>query len=170
MINDQSQDCDQPQQLNCDQLKWLCEISMRRLESAHRDYDTINTRSGVVIGFAGVFNSLLLPTWITLPKIARVYSGFVWLFMALLMLFFAFSAYQVAEVESIPLKRKTVETYLEIPEYESRLQFISDVIVAADRMAIVNQRKAMYLGRAITALSLQIFLSISVIILGRIFY
>ncbi len=96
---------------------------MKRLESAHRDYDTINTRSGVVIGFAGVFNSLLLPTWIALPKIARVYSGFAWLFIALLMLFFAFSAYQVAEVESIPLKRKTVETYLEIPEYESRLQF-----------------------------------------------
>jgi hypothetical protein len=169
MINYQSQDCDQPQQLNCDQLKWLCEISLKRLESAHRDYDTINTRSGVVIGFAGVFNSLLLPTWIALPKIARIYSGFAWLFIALLMLFFAFSAYQVAEIESIPLKRKTIESYLDRPEHESRLQFISDVIVAADRMAMVNQGKAMYLGRAITALSLQIFLSISVIILGRMF-
>jgi hypothetical protein len=163
---EQSQESNDLQLPSGEQLKWLCEISMKRLEASHRDYDTINTRSGVVIGFAGLFNSLLLPTWVRLPKHIRLFSGFAWLILALLMLFFAFSAYQVAQVEGIPLKRKTVECYLERSESESRLQFVSDVLIAADRMAKVNQRKALYLSFAITALSLQIILSLGVIILG----
>lgn len=164
---DQSQESNDFQLPSGEQLMWLCEISVKRLEASHRNYDTINTRSGVVIGFAGLFNSLLLPTWFQLPKQIRFFSGFAWLFIALLMLLFAFSAYQVAQVEGIPLKRNTVECYLERSESESRLQFISDVLIAADRMTKVNQRKALYLSFAITALSLQIILSLGVIILGR---
>lgn len=61
---------------------------------------------------------------------------------------------------------KTVECYLERSESESRLQFVSDVLIAADRMAKANQRKALHLIFAITVLSLQIILSLSVIILG----
>ncbi len=152
-----------------DQLKWLCDLSMKRLEAAHRDYDTINTRTGVVIGFAGLFNSLLLPTWMKLPPQIRFYSGLAWLLFALIMLFCAFWAYQVTQVEGIPLKRRTVESYLEKSESDSRLQFVSDVLIAADRMATVNRRKALRLSLAITTLALQIFLSLSVIILGRMF-
>jgi len=154
---------------NIDQVKWLCEISMKRLEATHRDYDTINTRAGVVVGFAGLFNSLLIPSWSQLPKSLRFSSGIAWLTMVMLMLYFAFSAYRVSQVESIPLRRQTIERYLASSEEGARLQFMSDAIQAADRMMKVNHRKSTYLGIAIVTLALQVFLSLLVIILGLAF-
>lgn len=154
---------------NVDQVKWLCEISMKRLEAANRDFDTINTRAGVVIGFAGLFNSLLIPSWSQLPKSLRFSSGIAWLAMVMIMLYFAFSAYRVSQVESIPLKRQTIERYLASSDAGARLQFMSDAIQAADRMMKVNHRKSSHLGIAIVTLALQVFLSLLVTILGLVF-
>lgn len=146
--------------------KWLCETALKRLEATQRDFDTLNSRSGVVIGFAGLFNSLLLPSWARLDQNWKVPTGLGWIATAGLMLFFAFSAYKVTKIENMPLRRNTREEYYALTDEQARDQFTSDCIVAADRNEMTNKLKAYDLKIAIYALAVQIILSIIVIILG----
>ena len=164
-----SQECVLKITMATEQLKWISEITLKRLESSHRDFDTINTRSGVVIGFAGLFNTLLIPSWEKLSPCLRYQSGLVWLYLALAMLYHAFRAYQVTDVESIPILRENAETFISIEEEEARRQFLSDVLDAADSMKRINKKKATYLKVAINYLTLQIAMALVVIILSRMF-
>jgi hypothetical protein len=146
--------------------KWLCDIALKRLEATQKDFDTLNSRSGVVIGFAGLFNSLLLPSWARLDQNWKVPTGLGWIATAGFMLFFAFSAYGVREIDNIPLLKATRVRYYALTDEDARDQFTSDCIQAADRNERRNNLKAYDLKIAIYALAVQIILSIIVIILG----
>ena len=149
------------------QAKWLCEIALKRLEAVHKDFDMINARAGIVIGFAGLFNSLLLPSWEKLCPALKVWSGTAWILIALFMLYNAFSAYQVTQVESIPLRVDAFKRLHNMEDEDARYQFASNVIDASDRMSATNMKKAGCLKTAILSLSIQIFLSLIVVIVGN---
>jgi hypothetical protein len=146
---------------------FLCEIALKRLEAVHKDFDLLNARAGIVIGFSGLFNSLLLPSWEKLESSLKAWYGFAWILIILFMLFNAFSAYQVTQVESIPLRVDAFRRLHDMDEEDARLQFASNVIDASEKMSAINKKKAGYLKVAIFSLSVQICLSILVVIIGN---
>jgi hypothetical protein len=146
--------------------KWLCDIALKRLEATHRDFDTINARSGVVIGFSGLFNSLLLQTWSKLDQNWKLPTGLILIAAAGFMLFFAFLAYKVTNIQNIPLLKTTRVRYYGWTDEDARDQFTSDCIDAADRNDKINNDKAYHLNIAIFALAIQILLSVIVVVLG----
>ena len=154
-----------------DQTKWLCDLAIKRLEGLHKDFDTLNGRAGSIIGYAGLFNTLLLPSWQKIDKSLRPPIGIAWLCLVFLMLVFAYDAYRVMTVYSLPAKRESIEKFnLMDDEEEARLQFISATVDASENMSKVNARKAYSLKLSILFFGLQILLSVFVIIVAGSYY
>jgi hypothetical protein len=157
-------DGEEPEDEASPRTKWLCETALKRLEATQRDFDTINARTGVVIGFSGLFNSLLLQSWGRLDQGWKFPTGIGLICTAGFMLVFAFLAYKVTKIENMPLRQSTREKYYVLTDEQARDQFTSDCIIAADRNDMINNRKAYHLNIAIFALAIQILLSVIVII------
>lgn len=153
-----------------DQTKWLCDIVMKRLEALHKDFDTLNGRAGSIIGYAGLFNSLLLPSWQKIDKAWRLPIGITWLSLVVLMLAFAFGAYQVTTVRGLPARAETIERLNAMEEEEARLQFISNTVDASEEMSKKNKWKAYLLKVSIACFGLQIILAVMIIIISGIYF
>jgi hypothetical protein len=146
--------------------EWLCELALKRFESADRAFDSINNRTGVVIGFAGLFNSLLLPSWQKLPLSFRFFSGIIWGSLIALMLFNSLRAFQVTDVEYLPLKRSTAESFLVLTKEAARERWLSNLLDAAKKMEEANNKKASFLRDAIRYLGLQVATLLGVVLIA----
>lgn len=148
-------------------LQWIGEAVLKRFEASHKDFDTLNTRAGAVIGFSGLFNSILIPSWQTLDLQWRFISGYFWIVIVALMLFFAFCAYQVASVESMPIQRHTIDRFLDYDDEDiARLEFISNLTDSCERMSRQIRIKSYYLKISISFFGIQIFASLLLVLLG----
>lgn len=153
-----------------DQTKWLCDLAIKRLEGLHKDFDTLNGRAGSIIGYAGLFNTLLLPSWQKIDKSYRPPIGIAWLCLVLLMLAFAYDAYRVRNVYSLPAKRESMDRFNLEDEEKARAEFISATVDASEKMSKVNARKSYSLKLSILFFGIQIILSVFVIIFAGIYY
>ena len=153
-----------------DQTKWLCDLAIKRLEGLHKDFDTLNGRAGSIIGYAGLFNTLLLPSWQKIDKSFRPPIGIAWLCLVLLMLAFAYDAYRVRNVYSLPAKRESMDRFNLEDEEKARAEFISATVDASEKMSKVNARKSYSLKLSILFFGIQIILSVFVIIFAGIYY
>jgi len=153
-----------------EQSKWLCDLATKRFEGLHRDFDTLTSRAGSIIGYAGLFNTLLLPSWLKIDKIFRLPIGVVWLCLSGLMLVFAFSAYQVRTVYSLPAKHKTINELYLMDEEDARARYISATVDASEKMSDVNKRKAYLLKVSVACFGFQIILAVAVIIISGSYY
>ncbi len=147
-------------------IKWLCELALKRFDAADRAFDVINNRTGVVIGFAGLFNSLLLSSWQKLPFPARYLSGVVWGSLLALMLYNSLRAFQVTDVDNLPLKRSTADSFLSLSEEDARERWLANLLDAAERMENANNLKASYLREAIRYLGLQVATLLGIILVA----
>lgn len=143
------------------QLPWISEVALKKLDASDRAFDTINSRAGVVIGWAGLLTSVFIPALKGLPVTLRAIILSIWLIPFLLMLYHGYRAYSVAKLKPVPITDRLLGQLTSKPEIEARAEMIRMIVLASESNEKSASIKAYHLGKSISYFAIQLLILVA---------
>ena len=147
-----------------DQLPWVSELVLKKFDYADKSFDTINSRAGIVIGWAGLLTSVFLPGLSGLPQQVKNLILAFWAIPFAAMLYFGYRAFAVAKIKPLPITDDTLEDACALTD--SRARMVRMVLQAAEANESAGRRKATHLMNAIRCFAIQMFVLVASVILS----
>jgi hypothetical protein len=151
-----------------DHIPWISELALKKFDYADKSFDTINTRAGIVIGWAGLLTSVFLPGLGGLSQQVKVLVVAIWAFPFAMMLYFGYRAFSVARIKPLPITDDTLEEATALPNTDSRARMVRMVLQAAEANEDAGRKKAKDLMIAIRCFAVQMLILISSLILSSV--
>jgi hypothetical protein len=144
-----------------EQLPWISEVALKKLDASDRAFDAINNRAGVVIGWAGLLTSVFMPALKNLPTTLRASILTIWVFPFLLMLYHGYRAYAVAKLKPVPITDHMLDEFTSKPPVEARAEMIRMIVQASEYNELSAFNKAFHLRKSINYFAIQLIILVA---------
>jgi hypothetical protein len=131
-------------------LPWISEVALKKFDYAERAFDTINTRAGVVIGWASLLTAIFFPALLRLPFIGKSIVLSLWAFPFFIMMYQGYLAYTVASLKAIPVTEDSLPELTSASNLDAHSAVIVKIVIASEINEKACSEKAKHLKRAIS--------------------
>lgn len=114
------------------QLPWISEVALKKFDYADRAFDTINTRPGVVIGWASLLTAVFFPALDRLPVPNKAIVLVLWSIPFFCMTHQGYMAFSVANLKVLPVTEDSLEELTSSSNLLARATVIRKIVKASE--------------------------------------
>lgn len=131
------------------QLPWISEVALKKFDYADRAFDTINTRAGVVIGWASLLTAIFFPALDRLPVLNKAIVLVLWSIPFFCMTHQGYMAFSVASLKALPVTEDSLGELTSTSNLLARATVIRKIVKASEINEKACSDKAKFLKNAI---------------------